>query len=251
MVSTDNTTEGTENSSSPSEDSIPHQPPSPGQIILITSSDSDDEPNSPIPPPKTQKIKRQQQKERFLRPSTDRSAFGDRRKRGRGNDEIPTKKIKKVQQCEEQKQNVTEIVNISKSKKEAQNQIVAQIATSSKNKKREQKQSVAELATVSIDKKEAQKQSAVVSTSTRKAKKEGNSCKGKKKIDVEEVEEEAYEVTKEDEQGEQEEDMQTSIYQFCEERNAAIMEVKNAIQKIFNDTVSEVRAMLEASLHEH
>jgi len=137
------------------------------QLTPIPSCDSDDESDSSIPPPKTQTMKRQQEKQPSVLPSafTHKSAFGDRKKREQGNDGIrehPTKKIITVQRCKEQKQNVTNMARIDKKKMEAQKQtkakseVVKQIAaetiSATKAKKEAQKESVAELASTFKDK---------------------------------------------------------------------------------------------------
>lgn len=211
MVSTDYTTEGT--NCFPSEVSLPKQPPAPGHLIFI-ASESDDESNSPRPPPTAQKMARrtrQRQKQLALlqSPSLDRSAFVDgQRKQGNVGIADPSAK-KKRQQCKEQQQNVTQIVTASKRKKDAQKRSVTETMTTSR------------------------------------AKKEAVTRKKKGKKPAEEVGQGICKITRKEAQEEQEEDVRISqeLYsQFCEERDAGFMELKNVIQKSFNHTVSEVRA---------
>lgn len=209
MVSTDCKTEGT--NSFPSEGSLPKQPPGPGHLIFI-ASESDDESNSPKPPSTAQKMARrtrQRQKQLALLQSAsiDRSTFGDgQRKQGNVGIAEPSAK-KKRQQCKEQQQNVIQIVTASKAKKEAQKRSVTETMTSSQ------------------------------------AKKEGVTRKKKGKKPAEEVGQGTCKITRKEGQEEQEEDVRMSrefYSQFCEERDAGFMELKNVIQKTFNDTVSEV-----------
>lgn len=166
MLSTDYTTDDadTNSSSSPSEES---GDPFTYQLKAITSSDSDDvsddESDYPVPPPKTQKIKRQQQKQRSQLPSafTNRSACGDektadaRRKRRRvqGNDGIPERTTKKkiTEGDKAQKQKFTGIA--SNSKEEEAPTIGAEAAGAFKRKK-----IAVENVTTSKDTKKAQKQ---------------------------------------------------------------------------------------------
>lgn len=208
MVSTDSKTEGT--NSFPSEDSLPKQPPAPGHLIFI-ASESDDESNSPKPPSTAQKMARrtrQRQKQLALLQSAsiDRSAFGDgKRKQGNVGIAEPSAKTKR-QQCKEQQQNVTQIATASKAKKEAQKRSVTETITTSQ------------------------------------AKKEGVTRKNKGKKPAEEVGQGTCKITRKEGQGEQEDArMSRDLYsQFCEERDAGFMKLKNVIQKSFNDTVSEV-----------
>jgi len=96
-------------------------------------------------------------------------------------------------------------------------------------------------------------------------------CKGKKKNHFEVEEEDTHKIISEEEQNRQEEDREdvpkskeTSLSKrkagevqisremynlFCEERDAALNELKNVVQKIFNDTNSEIKAMLEGHFH--
>lgn len=103
---------------------------------------------------------------------------------------------------------------------------------------------------------------------------EGNAsvgCKGEKKKDVEAEEEDAHKIRGEEDQRQQEEDgedvlkskktlsklkgedttISRELYnQFCEERDATLKELKSVVQKIFENTHSEVKAMLEGRLHQ-
>lgn len=99
--------------------------------------------------------------------------------------------------------------------------------------------------------------------------------KGKKKKDVEAEEEDTHKISGEEDQRqkeEDEEDVPTSkktlshalsklkggdmtitrkMYnQFCEERDASLKELKSVVQKIFEDSHSEVKTMLEGRLHQ-
>lgn len=99
--------------------------------------------------------------------------------------------------------------------------------------------------------------------------------KGKKKKDVEAEEEDAHKIRGEEDQRQKEEDeedvptgkktlshalsklkggdmtISRKMYnQFCEERDASLKELKSVVQKIFEDTHSEVKTMLEGRLHQ-
>jgi hypothetical protein len=154
MDSTDYTTESTENSySSPSEESVDHFPCqlfAHCQLTPIPLSDFS------IPPPKTQKMRRQQQKQPSVLPSafTNKSVFGVGRKRRReqGNHGIPQPPTKDIITDKEQKQ--TKTTSATKAKKEAQKETTS----ATKAKKEAQKESVVEFASTFKDKKKEQKQ---------------------------------------------------------------------------------------------